>query len=152
LKIVLYSPQIPQNTGNIARTCAVTGTQLRLVRPLGFNLSKRHVKRAGLDYWEDVDLEVFDTLDSALEGPCYFFSSKATRSYTEPLYEKNACLIFGSETEGLPKAIHQEQITRLYTIPMLSTSRCLNLSNSVAIVLYEALRQHNFAHLSGCVE
>lgn len=144
-KIILFSPDIPQNAGNIARTCAVTGASLRLVRPLGFNLSKRQLKRAGLDYWDDVEVEIFDTLESAIDGPVYFFSTKGKCLYTEVTYSENACLIFGSETKGLPQWVHDKWQDDFYTIPMLPHARSLNLSNAAAIVLYEALRQTHFS-------
>jgi tRNA (cytidine/uridine-2'-O-)-methyltransferase len=143
-KIILFSPDIPQNAGNIARTCAVTGARLCLVRPLGFNLSTRQMKRAGLDYWDDVSIEIVDHLESALDAPFYFFSTKGKQCYTSISYEKNACLIFGSETAGLPLWVHEKWPERFYTIPMLAQARSLNLANSVAIVLYEALRQNHF--------
>ncbi|MCC5832946.1 MAG: tRNA (cytidine(34)-2'-O)-methyltransferase [Chlamydiales bacterium] len=145
MEVVLFQPEIPQNAGNIARTCAVTGTKLILIRPLGFSLSSRHLKRAGLDYWNDLDFRILDTLEPA--QPCYFFSTKATRPYTEIRFESNAQLIFGSESAGLPPAFHEGWGDAFYTIPMLPGARSLNLSNSVAIVLYEALRQGLFKGL-----
>lgn len=147
MKIILVHPQIPQNAGNIARTCAVTGTQLILVKPLGFSLAKRHLIRAGLDYWDQLDVEVIDDLIPYLEnaeGNFYFFSSKATSSYVEASYRSDAILIFGSETSGLPPLFHTRWPDRFLTIPMKYGARCLNLANSAAIVLYEALRQQNF--------
>jgi len=147
LKVILFSPDIPQNAGNIARTCAVTGAKLTLVRPLSFNLSSRQVKRAGLDYWNDVDIEVVDSLEEALHGPFYFFSTKGKKFYTEISFEDNASLVFGSETGGLPQWVHEKWQDSFYTIPMRKMARSLNLSNAVAIVLYEALRQKNFTGL-----
>lgn len=147
-KIILFSPDIPQNAGNIARTCAVTRTKLGLVRPLGFNLSQRQVKRSGLDYWDSVDIEIFDSLEEALDGPCYFFSTHGKKLYSEVTYEENACLIFGSETAGLPQWVHEKWPDRFYKIPMAPESRSLNLSNAAAIVLYEALRQSHFKSLA----
>ena len=144
MKIILYAPEIPQNAGNIARTCAVTGTQLVLVRPLGFNLSSRQMKRAGLDYWDSVPLEIVDSLEEALEPPFYFLSTKGQKPYTEIAFEENASLIFGSESAGLPAWVHEKWPHLFYTIPMKPGARSLNLSNAAAIVLYEALRQHNF--------
>jgi tRNA (cytidine/uridine-2'-O-)-methyltransferase len=145
VKIILYSPQIPQNTGNIARTCAATGAVLTLVRPLGFSISDKHMKRAGLDYWDRVNLEVVDDLEETLTPEkCYFFSSKTTRSYTEASFEQDAQLIFGSETDGLPDFLWDKYPDRFYTIPMKEGQRCLNLATSAAIVLYESLRQNNF--------
>jgi tRNA (cytidine/uridine-2'-O-)-methyltransferase len=145
MKIILFQPEIPQNTGNIARTCAATRTGLVLVRPLGFSISDRQMKRAGLDYWKSVAIEAVDDIERFLqEGPVFFFSSKATRSYTEATYPKNSILIFGSETRGLPPEFWEKYPDQFYTIPMVKGERCLNLSSSVAIVLYEALRQTNF--------
>ncbi len=143
MEIVLFQPEIPQNAGNIARTCAVTGTKLSFIRPLGFNFSSRQLKRAGLDYWDSLEFRILDELAPA--KPCYFFSTKATRPYTEIAFEPHAQLIFGSESAGLPQTIHERWANHFYTIPMLPGARSLNLSNSVAIVLYEALRQNHFS-------
>lgn len=135
MKIILYQPQIPQNTGNIVRTCSVTGTGLILVHPLGFSTHNRHLKRAGLDYWEGVDVEEIDNLETYLEqtiAPFYFFSSKCKRLYTEAKYQPHSLLIFGSETTGLSPSLWEKYPDRFFTIPMIS---------SAAIVLYEALRQ-----------
>jgi tRNA (cytidine/uridine-2'-O-)-methyltransferase len=145
VNVVLFQPQIPQNTGNIARTCAATNTKLILVKPLGFSLANRHMKRAGLDYWDAVNLEVVDAIEASLEGPCFFFSSKAMRPYTCSSFPREANLIFGSETKGLPTFLWEEYGEHFYTIPMATGQRCLNLSSSVAIVLYEALRQNGFS-------
>lgn len=143
MKIVLYQPQIPQNTGNIARTCSATASGLVLVRPLGFSTQNRHLKRAGLDYWDGVNVEEIDDLPSYLETkPFYFFSSKAEKLYTEVNYPVDALLIFGSETSGLPSQFWQSWPDRFLRIPMVPTARCLNLACSVSIVLYEALRQY----------
>jgi tRNA (cytidine/uridine-2'-O-)-methyltransferase len=147
MKIILFSPQIPQNTGNIARTCAATNTKLVLVRPLGFSVSDRQMKRAGLDYWDQVNLEVIDDLPGYLEKqgmPCFFFSSKAKKNYTQAQFPRNATLIFGSETEGLPQILWEQYPDSFYTIPMAPGPRCLNLASSAAVVLYEALRQTEF--------
>jgi tRNA (cytidine/uridine-2'-O-)-methyltransferase len=145
VKIVLFQPQIPQNTGNIARTCAATNAGLILVRPLGFSLADRHMKRAGLDYWDRVSLEVVDTVEDILpRGSCFFFSSKAKKIYSSASFPSDSLLIFGSETEGLPKDLFENYPERFYTIPMATGQRCLNLASSVAIVLYEALRQNEF--------
>ncbi len=149
LEIILFEPEIPQNTGNIVRTCSVTGARLTLVKPLGFSLSDRWLKRSGLDYWNDVDINVIDDLETYLikEGrPFYFFSSHSKPSYTEISFSEDACLIFGSETKGLSPSLHEKWSKQFYTIPMRVDARCLNLSNAAAIVLYEALRQHNFNH------
>lgn len=144
MKVILFQPQIPQNTGNIARTCAVTGSDLLLVRPLGFSTASRHLKRAGLDYWNGISVEEIDDLMSYLEHsatPFFFFSSKASRLYTEADYSPDAQLIFGSETSGLDDAFWNRWPNQFYRIPMRKEARCLNLSCSVAIVIYEAMRQ-----------
>jgi tRNA (cytidine/uridine-2'-O-)-methyltransferase len=146
MRVVLFAPQIPQNAGNIARTCAIVGAELFLVRPLGFNLTSKQLKRSGLDYWKDVELHVVDHFEEALEGPVYLFSTKSKTPYTVISFEKNASLVFGSETTGLPAWIHEKWASHFYTIPMITPHvRSLNLSNAVAIVVYEALRQHDFA-------
>lgn len=147
MRVVLFSPEIPQNAGNIARTCAVTGTSLFFVRPLGFNFSNRQLKRSGLDYWDHLDLHIVDSLEDALEGPIYFFSTKGKTPYTEVCFDENACLVFGSETAGLPPWVHEKWKDQFYTIPMKEGARSLNLSNCVAIVTYEALRQSGFKGL-----
>jgi tRNA (cytidine/uridine-2'-O-)-methyltransferase len=147
MKIILYSPDIPQNVGNIARTCAVTGSPLILVRPLGFNFTSKEVKRAGLDYWDQVEISIVDSLEEALDGAAYFFSTKGKKLYAEACFEENACLIFGSETSGLPQWVHEKWHDQFYRIPMRPTVRSLNLSNAVAIALYEAKRQQHFKGL-----
>jgi len=147
MKIVLFEPEIPQNTGNIVRTCSVTNTGLLLVKPLGFSTSSRMLKRAGLDYWDDVAIEEIDDLEKYLEAtphPFYFFSSKVKRLYSEVKYEKDSLLIFGSETKGLSSKYFSRWEERFCTIPMKKKARCLNLSNAVNIVLYEAYRQMDF--------
>lgn len=147
MKIILFQPQIPQNTGNVVRTCSVTGTDLVLVHPLGFSTQSRWLKRAGLDYWEGVNVEEINNLDEYLEeteAPIYFFSSKTKQSYTEASYQPNSLLIFGSETSGLPPHFFEKWKDRFYTIPMIPNVRCLNLATSAGIVLYEALRQTRF--------
>lgn len=151
MKVVLFQPQIPQNTGNIVRTCSVTGSSLLLVRPLGFSVTNRWLKRAGLDYWEGVDVGFIDNLEQFLEGAqsnFYFFSSKAKTRYSEFPYKKDDLLIFGSETFGLPETFVSRWPDKFATIPMVSEARCLNLATSVGIVLYEALRQQNFGTVS----
>lgn len=145
MHVILVEPQIPQNTGNIVRTCAATGSRLTLVEPLGFRISDRKLKRAGLDYWLGVNVQVAPSLSDYLKGSFFFFSSKATRSYTDVSYTPDTTLIFGSETTGLPAALLSAWPDRALKIPMVSGTRCLNLSNSVAIVLYEAWRQLCFA-------
>ena len=147
MKIVLYQPQIPQNTGNIVRTCAVTGCSLVLVRPLGFSTSNRWLKRSGLDYWEGVDVSLIDDLETFLEAaevPFYFFSSKAKQLYTQVSYSLDSMLIFGSETEGLPPQFFEKWPDQFVTLPMRPGARCLNLASSAAISLYEAWRQNQF--------
>ena len=150
MKIALFQPEIPQNTGNIARTCAATQSGLILVHPLGFSTQDRHLKRAGLDYWKDVHIEEIYDLAAYLEqttDPFYFFSSKTEKTYDQALYAPNSLLIFGSETGGLPELFHKRWKENFYTIPMAPSQRCLNLASSAAIVLYEALRQNHFAPL-----
>ncbi len=147
MKIVLFQPQIPQNTGNIVRTCSVTGNDLILVKPLGFSLASRWLKRAGLDYWEGVNVSVIDDLEQWLEKasePFYFFSSKVSRTYASIKYKPNDILIFGSETTGLPSSLFSRWPDQFAAIPMRDESRCLNLATSVGIVLYEAERQGGF--------
>jgi tRNA (cytidine/uridine-2'-O-)-methyltransferase len=146
--IVLYEPQIPQNTGNIARLCACTGSSLYLVGKLGFHITDRHVKRAGLDYWDSVNINTVSSLAELQEkfpdSNFYYLSTKASKKYTEISYQKGDFIVFGSETKGLSEEIVFENLDNSLTIPMLDNQRSLNLSNSVSIVLYEALRQTNF--------
>lgn len=153
LNIVLVEPQIPQNTGNIARTCAATGARLHLVEPMGFRVDDAKLKRAGLDYWHLLDITYYDNLDDFFEknknGNFYYFSTKATKIYSEIKYPDDTYLVFGKETAGLPEDLllkNQENCVRL---PMINNSaaRSLNLSNSVAIGVYEVLRQWNFPEL-----
>ncbi len=144
LKVVLFQPQIPQNTGNVVRTCSVTNSSLMLVEPLGFSITDRWLKRAGLDYWEGVSVDLTASLEEQLSrtnNNFYFFSSKATKNYTEVSYQKDDWLIFGSETVGLPPIFFEKWPERFVTIPMAEDSRCLNLATSVGIGVYEALRQ-----------
>lgn len=148
MNIILFEPQIPQNTGNIVRTCAVTGANLFLVRPLGFHVTDRWLKRAGLDYWDGVNVNFIDDLPSFLENTSqrfFFYSAHATDVYTDVDYEQGDMLIFGSETAGLPKEIWERWPELFYTIPKREGTRCLNLANAVSIVLYEAWRQQGFA-------
>ncbi len=148
INIVLYCPEIPQNTGNISRTCAVTGAALHIIRPIGFEISDRTLKRAGLDYWDKLDVTYYDSYDDfLLKNPgaeLFFLTSKAKRFYTDVEYPEGAYLVFGRETSGLPAEITSAAPDRCLRIPMRSDVRCLNLSNAVAIVLYEALRSHGF--------
>lgn len=143
MKCVLWNPEIPQNTGNVARTCAATGVGLVLVRPLGFSLSSRHMKRAGLDYWDSVEVEVVDKLDLE-NASVFFFSSKASKLYTEASFTSDSLLVFGSETRGLPPELWERYPEKFLRIPMLEGQRCLNLASSAAIGIYEALRQLSF--------
>ncbi len=148
MKIVLVHPQIPPNCGNVVRTCAVTGCELILVRPLGFSVTDRWLKRAGLDYWEGVNVTIADHLDDVLKeakGTPYFFSSKAKKFYTDAHYGPNDLLIFGSETTGLPEGLKDEWPENFRKIPMVEAQRCLNLATSVGIVVYEAWRQQNWS-------
>lgn len=151
LNIVLFEPEIPANTGNIGRTCVATGTRLHLIEPLGFILNDKTVKRAGMDYWDRLDVTRYVDFDDFMEknpgAKIYMASTKAQNNYTEVEYEEDCYIMFGKESGGIPEEIlleHQETAIR---IPMLEEIRSLNLSNSVAIVLYEALRQHNFDHM-----
>ena len=148
MHIVLYEPEIPQNTGNIARTCAATGSVLHLIKPLGFSLEDKYLKRAGLDYWRMMRYEVHENFEELLEkypgARMHFLSTKAPRSYTEAAYSPDDFLVFGRETRGLPESLLSRVYDRCLRIPMVPGARSLNLSNSVAIVLYEALRMLNF--------
>lgn len=150
MKIVLFCPQIPQNAGNIVRLCANTGSELYLVEPLGFSVSSRQLKRAGLDHWEGVSVFFLKDLASFLleRGEnFYFFSSKATPLYTDIQYTDSDFLIFGSETFGLTEEFWRRWPEKFFTIPQREKSRCLNLANAVSVVLYESLRQQQFALL-----
>ena len=149
LNVVLVEPEIPANTGNISRTCAVTGSKLHLVGPLGFSLDEKHLKRAGLDYWDKLDITVYESTEEFFEknkeGRFWFFSTKAGHNYSEVEYRDGDYLVFGKETKGLPEQfVHLENSVR---IPMRPTLRCLNLSNSVAVGVYEALRQIGFEEM-----
>lgn len=155
LNIVLVEPEIPQNTGNIARTCAATGAKLHLVHPLGFSISERAVKRAGLDYWDKLEIEEHISFNEFLnkykpeENNMYFVTTKGKNVYSEPEYEKmnEIFLLFGKETKGLPENILQKYIDKTIRIPMRETLRSLNLSNSVSIVVYEVFRHAEFEGL-----
>lgn len=148
INIVLVEPEIPQNTGNIARTCACTNTKLHLVKPLGFEISDKTVKRAGLDYWKDVDITYYDNLADFFnknKGEQFFYlTTKSKKKYCDIAYPDNCFLLFGKETKGLPEDLIFSDLEHSLTIPMSEKCRSLNLSNAVAIVLYEALKQHNF--------
>lgn len=150
MQIVLVAPEIPPNTGNIARMCAATGTPLHLVRPLGFRLDDKQMRRAALDYWPHVQLTIHDTLDAcfaALPPPaCWFASTKGTRNYTDVTYAPDATLVFGSEGTGLPDALLRQHADRVVTIPMTGPVRSLNLATAAGIVLFEGLRQQRAAN------
>ena len=148
--IVLLEPEIPHNTGAIARTCAVTGARLHLIRPLGFEISDKWVKRCGLDYWHLVDLRVYDNWGEYLQAQgdahLYLATTKAPRPYHEADFRGDVALLFGKETAGLPMELLERYRERCLRIPMREGARSLNLSNAVAILCYEALRQQNFPH------
>ncbi len=151
INIVLLNPEIPQNTGNISRTCAVTGAALHIVYPIGFEISDRTLKRAGLDYWDKLDITYYDSYEDFMAKnagyPMYYFTSKAKHNYAEIDYPDNVFLIFGRETAGINKEIIEANADTAVRIPMLPTLRCLNLSNAVAIATYEVLRQRGFEFL-----
>ena len=155
INVVMVEPEIPQNTGNIARTCAAIGAKLHLVHPLGFSISEKAVKRAGLDYWDKVEIEEHNSFDEFLEkykpeeNNMFFSTTKGKHVYSEPNYSKmeEVFLLFGKETKGLPEDILQKYIDKTIRIPMRNNLRSLNLSNSVAIVVYEVLRQKEFENL-----
>ncbi|MCK9218073.1 MAG: tRNA (uridine(34)/cytosine(34)/5-carboxymethylaminomethyluridine(34)-2'-O)-methyltransferase TrmL [Firmicutes bacterium] len=148
LNIVLVEPEIPQNTGNIVRTCAVTGCKLHLVKPLGFSIEDKYLKRAGLDYWNLVEVRLYEDLDDFfkinLNGNFYFSTTKGLIKHNDVNYEKDSFILFGKETAGLPKWLLNQNPERCIRIPMICEARSLNLSNSVAIVVYEALRQFDY--------
>lgn len=151
LNIVLFEPEIPANTGNIGRTCVATGSRLHLIEPLGFSLSEKSIKRAGMDYWKDLDVTTYvnyeDFINRNPGAKIYMATTKAKQTYTEVSYESDCYIMFGKESAGIPEEIlvdHEETAIR---IPMIGDIRSLNLSNSVAIVLYEALRQNQFDHM-----
>ena len=151
INIVLVEPEIPQNTGNIARTCSVTGAALHLVKPLGFEIADKKMKRAGLDYWHELEIYYYENLAEFLEKnkdeELYFFSKKASHIYSEISYPERVFLVFGKETKGLPEALLEERFERSLRMPMKGESRSLNLSNTVAIATYEVLRQREFEDL-----
>ena len=153
VNIVLVEPEIPMNTGNIARTCAATRSRLHLIRPLGFDISDKAVKRAGLDYWHMVDLHVYDSLDDFFsqnpDPDLWLATTKSPRSYDQAEFRPDCWLFFGKETAGLPEWFREQHYDRCIRIPMREDARSLNLANSVAILTYEALRQTGFPDLSG---
>lgn len=151
LNIVLVEPEIPQNTGNIARTCAATGAALHLVRPMGFEPDDKKLKRAGLDYWHLLDITYYDSLDDFLEktkgSKYFFFSTKGTHRHSDASYPDDCYLVFGKETRGLPEHLLMQYPDQTLRIPMIDEARSLNLSNSVAIAVYETLRQWDYPEL-----
>lgn len=151
MNIVLHQPEIPMNTGNIGRTCVATGTKLHLIRPLGFIINDKTLKRAGMDYWKDLDVTYYDNfrdfLDKNPGAKIYMATTKAQNCYTDVKYEDDDFIMFGSEGSGIPEEILLDYSKNCIRIPMLEQYRSLNLSNSVAVVLYEALRQNGF---KGC--
>lgn len=152
LNIVLLEPEIPANTGNIGRTCVAAGAKLHLIEPLGFRITEKQVKRAGLDYWDKLDYAVYDNYDDFMEknpnARIYMATTKAKRVYSEVQFEDGCYIMFGKESAGIPEEILVENEENTVRIPMFGDIRSLNLGNSVAIVLYEALRQQGFAHLN----
>ena len=151
LNIVLVEPEIPQNTGNIARTCAATGAALHLVEPMGFRVDDAKLKRAGLDYWHSLDITYYPSLEEFLRlnagEEMYFFTTKAKHSYAEVTYPKRVFLVFGKETKGLPEELLAHNPARCVRLPMRDGLRSLNLSNTAAVAVYEALRQRGFEGL-----
>ncbi|MCR5652692.1 MAG: tRNA (uridine(34)/cytosine(34)/5-carboxymethylaminomethyluridine(34)-2'-O)-methyltransferase TrmL [Ruminococcus sp.] len=151
LNLVLVEPEIPANTGNVARTCAATGARLHLVKPFGFSLDDKHLKRAGLDYWHLLDISYYENLDEFFEknkgGKFFYFSTKALNRHTDAKYEDGCFLIFGKETRGLPESLLIKNRDNTVRIPMIKEARSLNLSNSVAIAAYEVLRQWGYPEL-----
>ena len=152
INIVLHCPEIPQNTGNIARTCAATGAALHLIKPLGFEIDDKKLKRAGLDYWDLLDITYYENEEEFFEKnkgeAIYYFSTKAPRAYTDIAYPERVFLMFGRETKGLPEELLKRNPETTVRIPMREHLRSLNLSNSAAIAVYEVLRQRNFEGLS----
>lgn len=152
LNIVLAEPQIPQNTGNIARTCAVTGARLHLIKPFGFEVSDKHLKRAGLDYWDKLDINYYDNMSDFFEknsgGNFFYFTTKGKNVHSKLQYPDNSFLIFGREDKGLPEELLYQNRERCVRIPMRNELRSLNLSNSAAIAVYEVLRQWDYPDLS----
>ena len=151
LNIVLFEPEIPANTGNIGRTCVATGTRLHLIEPLGFRLNEKAIKRAGMDYWEHLDVTRYDDWDDFLErnpdAKIYYATTKGKHVYSDVTYEPDCFLMFGKESGGIPEEILVRHPDNCIRIPMIGDTRSLNLYNSVAIVLYEALRQNHFDHM-----
>ena len=152
LNVVLVEPEIPQNAGNIARTCAVTGSKLHLVRPLGFEVTDKHLKRAGLDYWHFVDISYYDSIEEVMDKfyngkNFWFFSTKAKKIHSEIQIKDGDFLVFGKETKGLPETLLEKHYDECTRIPMMNDTRSLNLSNSVCVGVYEGLRQLGYPNL-----
>ncbi len=152
LNVVLVEPEIPQNAGNISRTCAVTGSILHMVRPLGFSVSDKHLKRAGLDYWKFLEIHYYDSIEEVMEkfyngSNFWFFSTKAKNVHSEASYKDGDFLVFGKETKGLPEDLLKKYYSNCVRLPMMDETRSLNLSNSVCVGVYEALRQLNYLGL-----
>ena len=152
IHIVLVEPEIPQNTGNIARTCAIIGAKLHLVKPLGFEISDKYLKRAGLDYWDKLDITFYDSTEEFFEknkgGKFYYFTTKGEIAHSDMEYENNAYLVFGKETKGLPEELLKENHDTCVRLPMRGIIRSLNLSNAVCVGTYEVLRQWGYPALS----
>ncbi len=151
MNIVLLEPEIPSNTGNIGRTCVATGTSLHLIKPMGFSLDEKEIKRAGLDYWKDLDVTVYENFEDFMEknkgAKIYMATTKGLHMYSDVKYESDCFIMFGKESAGIPEEILLKNKDNAVRIPMVGDIRSLNLANSVAILLYEALRQNNFADM-----
>ena len=151
MNIVLLEPEIPQNTGNIGRTCCATGTKLHLIEPMGFRINEKSLKRAGMDYWDDLDVAIYDSYNDFLEqnpnAKMWYATTKAPNRYCDISFGENDYIMFGKESAGIPEEILKANPDTCVRIPMIGETRSLNLSNSVAIVLYEALRQNQFDHM-----
>jgi len=152
VNIVLLEPEIPQNTGNIVRTAVATRSAVHLIRPLGFEVSDKHLKRAGLDYWGEAEIYYYDGIDELFarypDADFYYFTTKGQKKYTEPQYKDGDFLVFGKESRGLPESLIEKNYSHAVRIPMFDDTRSLNLSNSVAIAVYEFYRQSDFATLN----
>lgn len=150
MNIVLYNPEIPYNTGNIGRTCVLTNTTLHLIKPLGFSLDEKQIKKAGLDYWKLVDLKIWESFEEFLEAnpnaTIYYATTKTNQKYSDVKFKENDFIMFGPESRGIPEEILNKNPERCITIPMIPMRRSLNLSNSAAIILYEGLRQLDFPY------
>ena len=151
LNIVLYEPEIPQNTGNIGRTCVATGTRLHLIEPMGFVINDKNLKRAGMDYWKDLDVTIYDDWNDFMEknpdAKLYMATTKGKHVYSDAKFEPDSYIVFGKESAGIPEELLIQYPEQCVRIPMMGETRSLNLSNSVAIVLYEALRQNGFLQM-----